>query len=132
MPPLTDTSLEAEEVLRQVYREMPFERKWHQMGVIYHTAKVLHAAGVRLQNPAATDEEIHEAWMTATLGEPRSKRSRRQLVEGNDDNLGVVQEVIQALTDLEVPYALGGSWASSLLGKMRFTHDADLTVEPFP
>jgi len=49
-----------------------------------------------------------------------------------DDNLRVVQEVAAALSRLDIPYALAGSWASSLLGKFRFTHDADLTVEPFP
>lgn len=43
----------------------------------------------------------------------------------------VLQEIIAALSRLGIPYALGGSWASSLLGKMRFTHDADIMVEPF-
>lgn len=50
----------------------------------------------------------------------------------NLENLQVLQEVIGALTKLEVPYALGGSWASSFHGSPRFTHDADLIVEPFP
>jgi hypothetical protein len=50
----------------------------------------------------------------------------------NDDNLAVLQEVIAAFAVLEIPYALGGSWASSLMGKPRLTFDADLTVEPFP
>jgi hypothetical protein len=40
--------------------------------------------------------------------------------------------VAAALTRLNVRHALSGSWASSLQGKMRFTHDADLCVEPFP
>jgi hypothetical protein len=44
----------------------------------------------------------------------------------------VLREVIGVLDTLAIPYALGGSWASSLLGKMRFTYDADLSVEPFP
>jgi hypothetical protein len=44
----------------------------------------------------------------------------------------IVQEIIAVLTRLDIPYAVGGSWASCLLGKMRFTIDADLTVEPFP
>lgn len=69
MTRLTDTSPEAEQVLREAYRKMPFVRRWRQMGTLYHTAKVLHAAGVRMHNPTATDEEIHEAWMAATLGE---------------------------------------------------------------
>lgn len=48
------------------------------------------------------------------------------------DNLTVLQEVIGILSHLGIAYALGGSWASSLHGKMRFTHDADITADPFP
>jgi hypothetical protein len=36
------------------------------------------------------------------------------------------------LDDLKIVYALGGSMASSVYGKVRFTEDADITVEPFP
>lgn len=50
---------------------------------------------------------------------------------GSDENVPVLQEVIAVLSRLEIPYALSGSWASSLLGKPRFTQDADLIVEPF-
>ena len=53
-------------------------------------------------------------------------------MEFNEDNVVTVQEVVAALSRLDIPYAVGGSWASSMLGKMRFTHDADLTAEPFP
>jgi hypothetical protein len=53
-------------------------------------------------------------------------------VESNQENVAVVQEVAAVLDRLGVPYAVGGSWASSLLGRPRLTHDVDLTVEPFP
>jgi hypothetical protein len=53
-------------------------------------------------------------------------------VVSNDENLRVVQEVTSIFTTLGIAYALGGSIASSLLGKPRFTVDADLAVEPFP
>jgi hypothetical protein len=53
-------------------------------------------------------------------------------MEGNEENVAVVQEVVAALDRLQVRYAVGGSWASSLLGKPRLTHDADITVDPFP
>jgi hypothetical protein len=47
------------------------------------------------------------------------------------ENLRIVCEVIAVLDRLEIPYALGGSMASSVLGIPRFTQDADITVEPF-
>ncbi len=53
-------------------------------------------------------------------------------MEQNPDNVLVLLRVIGVLEHLDIPYALGGSWASSLLGQPRLTNDADLTVEPFP
>jgi hypothetical protein len=53
-------------------------------------------------------------------------------VESNRENVDIVQEVAAVLDRLEVPHAVGGSWASSLFGKPRLTHDVDITVEPFP
>ena len=48
------------------------------------------------------------------------------------ENLQVIREVAGAFARLQIPYAIGGSIASSVLGIPRFTQDADLTVEPFP
>lgn len=53
-------------------------------------------------------------------------------MESDQKNVAIVQEVAAVLDRLEIPYAVGGSWASSLLGKPRLTHDVDMTVEPFP
>jgi hypothetical protein len=52
--------------------------------------------------------------------------------QGADDQLVILQEVLAVLSRLGIAHAQGASWASSLLGKMRFTHDADVCVEPFP
>ena len=45
------------------------------------------------------------------------------------------EEVVERLADLldrlGIRYAVGGSIASSLYGTVRFTRDADITVEPF-
>jgi hypothetical protein len=129
---LSDTSPEAERVLLDAYRKMPFDRKWRQMGAIYRTARLLHAAGVRSRAPDATREEIRQSWMAATLDDALLQAMEGRPVNGNDESLPVIREVIAVLTRLGIPYALGGSWASSIQGKMRFTHDADMTVEPFP
>ena len=46
--------------------------------------------------------------------------------------LEVAYEVIEVLEDLEVPYHVGGSFASSLHGVPRQTHDLDLVVDLRP
>lgn len=76
MARLSDTSPEAEQVLREAYRKMPFARRWRQMGEIYATARALHAAGVRRRFPDATAEMIQEDWMLLTLGEELARTIR--------------------------------------------------------
>jgi hypothetical protein len=132
MAGLSDTSPEAERVLREALRRMPFARRWSQMGAIYNTARALHAAGLRDRQPTIADVEIAAAWRANVPGLDPSELRRAVPMHGQDENLRVVQEVTAVLASLGIPYALGGSWASSLLGKMRFTYDADLSVEPFP
>ena len=43
----------------------------------------------------------------------------------------VLKQLIDVLDDLKIHYAIGGSIASSVYGKVRFTQDADITVVPF-
>ena len=43
----------------------------------------------------------------------------------------VLKQLTDALGYLEIGYAIGGSIASSVYGKVRFTQDADITVSPF-
>jgi hypothetical protein len=66
---VTDTSPDAERILIEACRKMTPARKWRQMGEIYHTARTLHAAGVKFRNPQASAQDILEAWTAVTLGE---------------------------------------------------------------
>jgi len=43
----------------------------------------------------------------------------------------VIRAAVAVLDEMAIPYAIGGSIASSTYGTPRFTHDADITVEPF-
>lgn len=43
----------------------------------------------------------------------------------------VLSRLVTILDRLGIPYAIGGSMASSVFGQIRFTEDADLCVEPF-
>jgi hypothetical protein len=74
MRQLTDTAPEAEQVLAQIHRDMPFDRKWKQMGEMYRTAKIFHATGVLSRNPDATSQEIHEDWIRFALGDELCQR----------------------------------------------------------
>jgi hypothetical protein len=43
----------------------------------------------------------------------------------------VIRTVVDLLDQMKLPYAIGGSIASSTYGSPRFTQDADISVEPF-
>ena len=44
----------------------------------------------------------------------------------------VLERLAEMLDALGIPYAIGGSIASSMYGTVRFTRDADIGVYPFP
>ena len=50
---------------------------------------------------------------------------------GEPEEYLVLKQLTDALDDLKINYAIGGSIASSVYGKVRFTQDADITVAPF-
>jgi len=49
----------------------------------------------------------------------------------NPQELIILKEFTGILEQLDIDYAIGGSMASSIYGKVRFTQDADITVQPF-
>ncbi len=128
---LSDTLPEAKNVLIEVYRQMPMARKWQLMGETFHTGKTLHAAGFKRDHPNASIHDLHSAWLTVVLKQSWPASIRNPSMNSTDENLRVLLEVIAVFIRLDITYALGGSWASSLLGEPRFTRDADLTVAPF-
>jgi hypothetical protein len=132
MARFSDTSLEVERVLVDVYRRMPAERKWLQLGQMFQDARALHAIGVRLRTPNATERQIQESWLDINLGFKHRKVIRETAGMGPLLNLDDVRHVAGVFDALGIPYALGGSMASSIHGISRYTRDADLTAEPFP
>ncbi|UCD52459.1 MAG: nucleotidyltransferase [Phycisphaerales bacterium] len=44
----------------------------------------------------------------------------------------VLKRLAEVLDALGIPYAIGGSIASSMYGTVRFTRDADIGIYPFP
>jgi hypothetical protein len=128
---LSDTTPEAQRVLVEVYRRMSPARKWELMGETFHTGKILHAAGYRRNHPNASMDELQSAWLQVVLKQNWTGPVKGRAMNSTDENLRVLHEVIGAFKRLNIPYALGGSWASSLQGEPRFTRDADISVEPF-
>lgn len=60
-----------------------------------------------------------------------SKRFMEHYLMKKSEELEILKKLTDILDRLCVNYAIGGSIASSIYGKVRFTQDADITVEPF-
>ena len=50
---------------------------------------------------------------------------------GETQHIAVVERLADVLDGLGIAYAIGGSMASSAYGTLRFTQDADITVQSF-
>src|SRR5260370_33503309 len=99
---------------------------------MFRDGKALPAAGVRFRNPTASDDQIHAKWMQSHFGNGIPLPKRRPSMNPAMENLRSLREVLDVFSSLRIPYALGGSMASSVFGIDRYTRDADITVEPFP
>src|SRR6266849_5546579 len=132
MSSISDTSPEAERIWIQAFRDLSPGRKWLILGEMFRDAKALHAAGVRFRNPTASDDQIHAKWMQSHFGNGIPLPKRRPSMNPAMENLRSLREVLDVFSSLRIPYALGGSMASSVFGIDRYTRDADITVEPFP
>jgi hypothetical protein len=131
---LTDTTPEAQQVLTECYRRMTPERKWRIMLDAYRMSRALHEAGFRMRHPEASPRMVQADWRKMVLGplwQPRFGEFP-EMDAASLENVPVIREVASVLRRLGVVFALGGSWASSILGESRDTRDADISAEPFP
>jgi hypothetical protein len=127
----TDTSAEADRVWTEVFRALSPGRKWALLGEAFRTGRALHAAGYRLRHPDANAADVHREWLLLQYGYAGEIKGEPRM-DPAAQNLQVLRQVLAAFTQLGIPYALGGSMASSVYGIPRQTQDADITVEPFP
>jgi hypothetical protein len=132
MARISDTTPEAEQFFRELLRKMTFEQKWREMSALYHLGKEIHVLGVRARCPDATPEQVHADWIRrcGLKDAPPPPRGDPFMFGGQEANI-VVEHVVRVLEQLHIVYAIAGSWASSIYGKMRFTYDVDICVEPF-
>lgn len=131
--PISDTSPDVERLMYEAYRQMSPARKSKLVTDAYTVARQLHAAGHRLRNPGAGDAEVNRAWALAVLGPgPWMDRMRFDVMLPPAEQIRPIKYVVSVLDDLNIRYAIGGSFASSIHGQPRHTQDADLAVEPFP
>jgi hypothetical protein len=64
-----DTSKETEEVLCRLYRNMSIPRKAQCIFSAYRMGKMLSMAGIRMNHPEASKEQVWHIWARRHLGD---------------------------------------------------------------
>ena len=66
---LGDTSPEAEAILCRLYRKMTMAQKVQRLFSDYRMGKMLSMAGIRMNNPDASEEQVWHLWARRHLGD---------------------------------------------------------------
>jgi hypothetical protein len=70
----SDTAPEARRVQYDLYRRMPLGRRLELVFDMYDTGQRLALAGLRMQHPDASEEELWRLWARRHLGEELFER----------------------------------------------------------
>lgn len=65
----SDTSAEAQEILCRLYRNMTIAQKAQRVFSAYRMGKMLSMAGIRMDHPDASEEQIWHLWARRHLGD---------------------------------------------------------------
>jgi hypothetical protein len=136
---LTDTRPEAEAVLIDLLRQAPPWRKIRMMEQLNQQMRALSLAGVRARHPQADETEVRRRLADLLLGPELAATIQRSLVKGwplpgstnamINEATAVTLQVIAILEELQIPYVIGGSLASTFHGVARATLDADIVAD---
>lgn len=130
-PQSRDTSPEIDKFLMQAFRQMPAWKKAHLVNEATKGIQQWTLIGIRNQHPNATPAEIRfnlaVRWLDKETAHQLYKHSEGKIVDA--DSIRLALRMAEILESLAVPYLIGGSVASSILGEPRATLDVDMVAD---
>jgi hypothetical protein len=132
-----DTSIEAELVLFGLLRTLPISKKAARIAEWTKGCWELNLLGIQRRHPNADLGQIRHIFAKSMLGEALVERLPSSVLNRNQplmltDPISLALDVAQILDGLEIPYLVGGSVASGLLGESRPTEAIDLVANLLP
>ena len=133
-----DTTVDAEMYLFGLWKSLTLVQKAHKLGSWTKGCLDLCLIGVMQRYPEASPSKLRYEFAIATLKSTFPNSIYQYISEYNQllmliDPISLSLDVAAILNRLDIPYLVGGSVASSLMGEMRATEDvdivADLTIE---
>jgi hypothetical protein len=126
-----DTSLEAENFQFNLWRSCSFFKKVEILSQWTKGTWELSVAGIKHQYPNASPAKIRREFLRRTLGTeislPSNEYEQKPLIL--TDPITLALEIANILNSLDIPYLVGGSVASGILGEVRANQDIDLVAD---
>jgi hypothetical protein len=136
---LTDTRPEAEAVLFELLRQTPPWRKLRTMDQLNQQMRGLALSGIRARHPLADEVEVQRHLADLLLGPTLATKVYNAFANGlplpdatnrmDNDVTAVTLHMVTILEELQIPYVIGGSLASTFHGVARTTLDADIVAD---
>jgi len=136
-----DTTVDAEQYLVGLWKALTPVQKADKLSSWTKGCLELCLVGIRQRYPNASWSKLRSEFAKATLKSSLSNLSYQHISQSNQplmliDPISLALDVAAVLNNLDIPYLVGGSVASTLMGEMRATEDvdmvADLTMEKVP
>lgn len=131
-PQSIDTSIEADVLMFQLLRQLTPQQKVQRTCAFNRAVRKLAILGIESQYPNLTKAKVRQEFIKRCLGAEwieflSNSLDWEKLVIA--DPIDLAQKIASILLPLNIPYVVGGSVASSLLGENRSTQDLDLVID---
>jgi hypothetical protein len=116
----------------QLLRQLTPQQKVQRTCAFNQSVRRLAILGIESQYPNATEAKVRQQFIKRCLGAEwievlSNSKDWEKLVIA--DPIELAQKIASILLPLNIPYVVGGSVASSLLGENRSTQDLDLVID---
>ena len=129
-----DTAVDAEIYLFGLWKRLTLVQKADKLSSWTKGCLELCLIGLKQRYPSAKLSKLRYEFAKATLKSYFTDSIYQYLSEYNHtlmltDPISLALDVAAILNRLDIPYLIGGSVASTLMGEMRATEDVDIVVE---
>jgi hypothetical protein len=129
-----DTTTDAELYLFGLWKSLTLIQKAERVSIWTKGCLELCLIGVKQRFPNVSLSRLRLEFAKATIESNLSDSLYQYISQSNKplmliDPISLALDVAKILNELDIPYLVGGSVASSLMGEMRATEDVDMVVD---
>jgi hypothetical protein len=129
-----DTSIDAEMYLFGLWKALTLTQKANKLSSWTKGCLELSLIGLKQRYPDASPSKLKYEFARATLKSLFPDSVYQSISQSNHtlmltDPISLALDVAEILNTLGIPYLIGGSVASTLMGEMRATEDVDIVAD---